>query len=126
MEKKFNFFENIVNTIQELKEKGCEVYVNKEKYTVTLKMFNEAITIHCHKDDKFDWEIGFGLALSKTCSTPKHKMMREMLRDKNRKLDYKNYAKWCIIEFFDGSEKRKNKFYSERVKFYESKKNKNK
>lgn len=126
MKKESNFLESILIAMQETMDKHCEVFVNKEKRTVTLKGFNEPTTIHCHEEDEFDWEIGFGLALSKAFLTPKHKMMREMLRNKNRKLDYKTYAKWCIIEYFEGNEKRKNKFYEENVKFYEGKKNKDK
>lgn len=122
-----NYAISLLSSLKNSLRKKCKVYVNEGKRTVVLKKGNKLITIRCHEEDTFDWEIGFGLAISKLMVySPKYKMMREILRDENRKLDYKTYAKWCIVEFFEGDEKVKKNFYEENVKFYESKKNQDK
>ena len=75
--------------------------VNKEKKYVLLKLNGKEYRVDCHKEDEFDWQIGFGLALSQ-CYGRKSKWedMREFYRNENRKLNYKEYAKWCIVEYF--------------------------
>ena len=79
----------------------------KKKY-VLLKIENKEYRIECNKEDKFDWRIGFGLALSQHFGKlPKWKKMREYYRDKEkRELDYKQYALWCVVEFFDNDMER--------------------
>lgn len=76
--------------------------VNKEKKYVLLKIKGKEYRVDCHKDDKFDWLIGFGLALSKAFGkNAKWEETREFYRNKNRKLNYKEYAKWCVVEYFN-------------------------
>lgn len=76
--------------------------INKEKKYVLLKFNGKEYRVDCHEEDKFNWEIGFGLALSKAVGKLcKWEKTREFYRDKNRKLNYKEYAKWCIIEYFN-------------------------
>lgn len=76
--------------------------VNKEKKYVLLKLDGKEYKVECHKDDKFDWLIGFGLALSKYYGNwNKSKNAREYFRNpKTHKLNYKEYAKWCVCDFF--------------------------
>lgn len=76
--------------------------VNKEKKYVLLKLDGKEYKVECHKDDKFDWLIGFGLALSKYYGNwNKSKNAREYFRNpKTHKLNYKEYAKWCVYDFF--------------------------
>ena len=76
--------------------------VNKEKKYVLLKLCGKEFKVECHKDDKFEWLIGFGLALSKFYGNwNKSKNAREYYRNpKTHKLKYKEYAKWCVCEFF--------------------------
>lgn len=74
----------------------------KEKKYVLLKRDNYEVKLQCHEEDKFDWRIGFGLALSQVFGKkPKWKEHREYYRNnKKRKLNYKEYALWCINEFY--------------------------
>lgn len=76
--------------------------VCKEKKYVLLKLCGEEYRVNCHEDDKFNWLIGFGLALSKAFgNNKKWKNAREYFRNsKTRKLDYKKYAEWCVFEYY--------------------------
>lgn len=76
--------------------------VNKEKKYVLLKLCGKEFKVSCHKDDKFNWFTGFGLALSKCYGNQeKWENAREFFRNKKRVLDYKEYAKWCVFEYFE-------------------------
>ena len=77
--------------------------VNNNKKYVSYKINNKEYKVECHKDDKFNWFIGFGLALSKCYGNQeKWKNAREYFRNsKKRVLDYKEYAKWCVFEYFE-------------------------
>ena len=76
--------------------------VCKNKKYVLLKYDGNEYKVQCHEQDKFDWRIGFGLALSQIYGKKsKWKEHREYYRNnKKRKLDYKKYALWCINEFY--------------------------
>lgn len=76
--------------------------INKNKKYVLLKLCGEEYRVNCHEDDKFNWFIGFGLALSKSFgNNKKWKNAREYFRNpKTHKLDYKNYAQWCVFEHY--------------------------
>lgn len=94
--------ENLGGTMYGLKSVTKDMLiVNKEKKYVLLKFNGKEYRVDCHEEDKFNWEIGFGLALSKAFGKQcKWEEIREFYRNKNRKLNYKEYAKWCIIEYF--------------------------
>lgn len=78
------------------------LFVDKVKKTVVFKKNEEVYKVKCDEEDKFDWKIGFGLALSHCYGDQLHwKETREHMRNKKtHKLDYKRYAKWCVIEYF--------------------------
>lgn len=77
--------------------------INKEKKYVLFKYLGEEYKVECHEKDKFNWFIGFGLALSQRYGDlKKWKNAREYFRNsKTRKLDYKNYAQWCVYQFYE-------------------------
>lgn len=80
--------------------------VNKKKKTLFLKIGTDEITIKCHEEDKFDWKIGLGLALSQLNAIDKNKAKwhREYFRNKKtHKLDYKKYANWVLVEYYKNS-----------------------
>lgn len=75
--------------------------INYEKKCVFLQIKNEKITIKCDEEDKFDWKIGLGLAISKLNDNEKYKQHREFFRNKKtRKLDVKKYSRWVLNEFY--------------------------
>lgn len=76
--------------------------VCKDKKIVIYKCLGKEFKIQCHEEDEFDWSIGFGLALSQAYGKRlKWKTHREYYRNKERKLDYKKYSLWCIMEYFN-------------------------
>ena len=77
--------------------------INNNKKYVSYKINSNEYKVECHKDDKFNWFIGFGLALSKCYGNQeKWKNAREYFRNnKKRVLDYKEYARWCVFEYFE-------------------------
>ena len=102
----FNNFENDIN----FKKYHNMLIVCKENKYVLLKYDGYEIKIECNEKDKFDWRIGFGLALSKMFGNqPKWKEHREFYRNKKRLLDYKQYALWCVMEYFENDMIRLNK-----------------
>lgn len=115
LEKKYTFdgFFKIPNTVYfdehfeitgKLKPKFLDSYklnwvVNREKKTIVLyNKFNRVI-IKCHEEDTFNLEIGVGLALSKFFDCKKYRAMREFFRNKRKKLNYKKYAAWVILDY---------------------------
>ena len=77
--------------------------INSNKRYVLFKVGDKEYKVICHEDDKFNWFTGFGLALSKRFGNEeKWKNAREYFRNKKtRTLDYKNYAQWCVFEYFN-------------------------
>lgn len=102
-----NWFEDLINiifdTCQKVRNNPPMLIVCKDKKYVMLKYNNEEVKIQCHEQDEFDWKIGFGLALSKMFGASRnHKSAREYFRDnETHKLNYKEYAKWCIYDIYD-------------------------
>lgn len=75
--------------------------INKEKKCVFLQLDNKKINVKCADEDKFDWKIGLGLAISKLRDNAKLKAHREFFRyNKTHKLDIKKYANWILSEFY--------------------------
>lgn len=73
--------------------------VCKEKKYVLLKYLGKEIKIKCHPSDKFNWEIGFGLALSRIYQKNQDYIFaKKYFTNAKGKLNYKEYAKWCIYE----------------------------
>lgn len=71
----------------------------KEKRYVMIKYCGAEYKVKCHINDEFDWEIGFGLALSRLYEkTEDYKFAKKYFTNDNGELDYKEYAKWCIYE----------------------------
>lgn len=72
----------------------------REKDKMVILISNEGkVIIPCDKDDKFDWRIGFGLALSNFHNkNMMYKRIREFYR-KNGKLKVKPYAEWCVRQW---------------------------
>lgn len=82
--------------------------ISKEKKYVLLKMNGEEYKINCHEEDKFDWKIGLGLAISKMMKKDERwKIAFELCRDTKNNLIYKRYAKWSLNTYFKND---KNKF----------------
>lgn len=95
-------------------------YVNENKKTIVLKEVNsnKTIKIKCHPEDKFDVEIGIGLAISNLLNTKDFKYMRTLLRNKKNILDFQRYGKYCLASFFNFNLKQKNEFLKgKEVKF---------
>ena len=78
--------------------------INKGKRTLVLLYHNEKIVIKPHEEDKFDWKIGLGLALSNAnaININKAKAHRNIWfrNKKTHKLDYKKYANWVLTEYY--------------------------
>lgn len=76
--------------------------INKEKKCVFLQLDDKKINVKCADEDKFDWKIGLGLAISKLRENPKFKANREFFRNnKTHKLDIKKYTNWILNEFYN-------------------------
>lgn len=105
----YNMVKDLI-TIAKMKiQTKCMLIINKDKKYVIYKVNNKECRVDCHNDDKFDWQIGFGLALSKFYGNQyKWQRARENFRntitDDNgsvkRVLDYESYSKWCIYEYY--------------------------
>lgn len=96
---------SIQNSMPSLKITGFFT-INSKKKTIFLKFRDNEITIKCHEEDKFDWKIGLGLALSNinAIAENKAKWHREYFRNKKtHKLDYKKYANWVLVEFYNNN-----------------------
>ena len=83
-------------------------FVNEKKKTVVLvvdygeDVKKDTYVVKCHAQDTFDLITGIGLAISQCyAGSKKHSAMRELLRNSKRRLDYKTYAKWCVLDFFE-------------------------
>lgn len=75
--------------------------INYEKKCVFLQLKDKKITIKCDKEDKFDWKIGLGLAISNLNDNLKYKKHRDFFRNrKTHKLDVKKYAKWVLTDYY--------------------------
>lgn len=75
--------------------------INYKKKCVFLQLKNEKITIKCDEEDKFDWKIGLGLAISKLKGNGKYKAHRDFFRnEKTHKLNVKKYAEWVLREYY--------------------------
>ena len=81
--------------------------INKEKRTLFLQYYDRKIVIKCHKDDKFDWKIGLGLALSNAIAINPKKAQNHrnvwFRNKKTHKLKYKEYANWVLTEFYNNN-----------------------
>ena len=97
-------------TIAKMKKIRCMLIINKNKKYVIYKKNNEEYRVDCHNDDQFDWQIGFGLALSKCFGKQykwqsarenfRHNIINEEDGKVKRVLDYESYSKWCIYEYY--------------------------
>lgn len=71
----------------------------------TISAQNEKkIKVKCHKDDKFDWKIGFGLALCRQyekINKEKYLAAKEHFTNKKGVLNYKKLSEWALMIFFD-------------------------
>lgn len=95
---------------EENKQKRCMLIINKDKKYVIYKNNNKEYRVDCHKDDEFNWQIGFGLALSKCFGKQykwqrarenfRHNIINEDDGSVKRVLDYESYSKWCIYEYY--------------------------
>lgn len=84
--------------------------INKDKKYVIYKVNNKEYRVDCHKDDEFNWQVGFGLALSKCFGKQykwqrarenfRHNIINEDDGSVKRVLDYESYSKWCIYEYY--------------------------
>lgn len=78
--------------------------INKEKRTLFLQFYDTKIVVKCQEDDKFDWKIGLGLALSKANAISPKKAQNHrnvwFRNKKTHKLDYKKYANWVLTEYY--------------------------
>lgn len=75
--------------------------INKEKKCVFLQLGNKKINVRCADEDKFDWKIGLGLAISQLRDNGKFKAHREFFRNnKTHKLDIKKYTDWILSELY--------------------------
>lgn len=98
--------EFVLNFIKEIENEFIDNYftINHKKNSLFLKYGENKIVIKCDKEDKFDWVVGLGLAISNLdlIDKEKAKRHRENFRNKKtRKLDYKKYGYWVIIEYFN-------------------------
>lgn len=102
----FDYFEQLKKRFEtkgfvEFIKPKLRFLINKEKRTVFLQLKDKKISIKCDEEDKFDWKVGLGLAISNLNDNSKYKEHREFFRNKKtRELDYKKYAKWVLNEFY--------------------------
>lgn len=75
------------------------IVVNENKKTVVIYNSSSKVVVKCHEDDEFNIKIGLGLAISKMINSKKHRAMREFFRNKKKKLDYKKYAEWVLLDY---------------------------
>lgn len=87
--------------------------INEKKKTVVLYNKLNKVIIKCHEEDTFNLETGVGLALSKFFDCKKYRAMREFFRNKRKKLDYKKYASWVILDYWGYNYTIMNKFLEE-------------
>lgn len=101
---KTSFLDELVEFLFDDKRFNLRFLINKEKRTLFLEFANRKVTIKCDQEDKFDWKIGLGLALSKAnaINEEKARVHRNWFRNKKTHLlDYKKYAEWVLIEFYN-------------------------
>lgn len=98
------------NPIVKMEQIRCMLIINKDKKYVIYKKNNKEYRVDCHKDDEFNWQVGFGLALSKCFGKQykwqrarenfRHNIINEDDGSVKRVLDYESYSKWCIYEYY--------------------------
>lgn len=75
--------------------------INEEKKCVFLQLNGKKNCIKCDDEDKFDWKIGLGLAISQLNDNAKYKAHRDLFRNrKTHKLNVKKYAEWVLREYY--------------------------
>lgn len=76
----------------------------KKKYVKFVLPDGKEIKVKCHKDDKFDWKIGFGLALCRQYEKvykEKYLAAKEHFTNKKGILNYKKLSEWALMFCFD-------------------------
>lgn len=99
----FDYFKKMFETkgFVEFVKPTSRFQINEEKKCVFLQLGSKKINIKCDKEDKFDWKIGLGLAISQLNDNAIYKAHREFFRNnKTHKLDIKKYANWILSEFY--------------------------
>ena len=71
---------------------------NKTKKKLYLNFVGEEIRVKCDEKDKFDWEIGLGLALYRVYQ--KQNDVKYMKKNYN----YKKLAEYCLYKFYNFDE----------------------
>ena len=76
----------------------------KKKYVKLVLPVEKEIKVKCHEDDKFDWKIGFGLALCRQYEKvykEKYLAAKEHFTNKKGILNYKKLSDWALMFCFD-------------------------
>lgn len=90
------------------------VFVNPKKKTFVLLNLTEEdyiIKVKCDNEDKFDYQIGLGILISKWVAKAnvgmpildKYKFAREKLSkrvDGKRQLNFRKYSEWVLLNYF--------------------------
>lgn len=71
---------------------------NKTKKKLYLNFVGKEIRVKCDEKDKFDWEIGLGLALYRVYQ--KQNDVKYMKKNYN----YKKLAEYCLYKFYNFDE----------------------
>ena len=94
-------FKQTKETIKTLLIKDCisiTVAFNKTKKKLYLNYLGKEIRVKCDEKDKFDWEIGLGLALYRVYQ--KQNDVKYMKKNYN----YKKLAEYCLYKFYNFDE----------------------
>lgn len=94
--------------IQEAFKKPFKFAFNKTKKKLYLNYFGKEIRVKCDEKDKFEWEIGLGLALYRVYQ--KENDVKYMKKNYN----YKKLAEYCLYKFY-GFDENKIKDLEDRV-----------
>lgn len=85
-----------------------------ERLTILL-IDSKKYVIKCHNDDKFDYKIGIGIAISKHLERVLKGSFTKELKLLKTSLDYKDYAEYCLKKYYAFDLNKVNKLF-ERVR----------
>ena len=106
---------NNMNTNKNKPMRPDSIMIDEENKLVVVFLNNKKFTIKCHKDDKFDYRVGLGVAVSRLNENNKE------LQHLKQNMGWKAYYLYCFNKFFYFNEDKikafDNKVYAEKEQY---------
>jgi hypothetical protein len=106
---------NNMNTNKNKPKRLDSIMIDEENKLVVVFLNNKKFTIKCHKDDKFDYRVGLGVAVSRLNENNKE------LQHLKQNMSWKAYYLYCFNKFFYFNEDKikafDNKVYAEKEQY---------